>query len=262
VLVPLLIEIWVSNGETTYVVLLKAARARLIGCLETNERHVSFRRRIHNGKPALLHECSVEALDVELELCSGLQRKHAVAVGQERVGPALGLVALALEFGLADGGNGLLDVDVRVVEEAEQEFLAQQFGDGFVDTGFADDAGLHEFEDEISTGFAAELVDARVEDLFCALEFSEVFGAPGARGHVLPRDDAVGDQTPVADDDALEAHFGLEEVGDEALVEARGDFFVLGAHGAAVVGHHLSCSCSNGGLEGDEMVLHVVLPSC
>lgn len=143
------------------------------------------------------------------------------------------------ELGVADDAFGGVDVDVGVVEEAEDELLPQQAAYGGVDACFGDAAGADEFDDEFWALFAAELVGARVQGLSGPFGGGEVLDAPGSGDVGLAEDLGVGEQAPVGADDAGEAEFVAEQAGEDVLVEAEGDFFPAGTGGLAVVGHHL-----------------------
>lgn len=68
---------------------------------------------------------------------------------------------------------------------------------------------------------------------------------PGRAGE----DRGVVDESPVGADDAVEAVALPQESGDDRLVEAEADLFVLGADGHAVVRHDLARAGLEGGLE-------------
>ncbi|GJD03055.1 hypothetical protein ColKHC_11880 [Colletotrichum higginsianum] len=238
---------------------LEAAGTGLVGRLEAQEGVVGLLGRRDDGEVARLEQGGVEALDVELGLGTDvLQREDLVPVGEQRVGSALGVVAEAGEVVVADDAGGGLRVDEGVVEEAEEELLAQEAPDGDVEPLLRHVALLDELDDELDALLAAELVDAGVEDAGGALELRQALDPPRAGGHVLAADHRVRDQAPVGDDDALEAELLPQEAGDDLLVEGEADGVVLGADGARVVRHHLPRAGRDRRLEGDEVVVEVV----
>jgi hypothetical protein len=78
----------------------------------------------------------------------------------------------------------------------------------------------------------------------------------------LSGNDAVGDETPVADYNAFETELPTEKVGDDTLVHTSSHLLVLGTHGPRVVRHDLPPASCDSRLEGNEMVFKIVSGIC
>ena len=107
--------------------------------------------------------------------------------------------------------------------------------------------------------FAAELVDAGVDGFQDAFLGREVFCTPGAGREPIAHDRRIGDDSPVAAHDAIEAEVFPEKAGDDRLVEPEADLLVFGADRHAVIRHDLPGSCRKGGFEWPQV--QIELPS-
>ncbi|MFB7442212.1 hypothetical protein ACFC01_28475 [Streptomyces mirabilis] len=126
-------------------------------------------------------------------------------VGQDGQRAAPGGLAERGELARPDGLLRPVGVHVRVLEQAECEFLAQESTYGFIDAFLRDTARADQFHDHLGALLAAELVAARVQRLRRAFGDGQVLGAPGPRGERLAEHGRVGEQAPVGADDAVEA---------------------------------------------------------
>jgi hypothetical protein len=78
-----------------------------------------------------------------------------IIVGQQRVRPALCFRSGSDELGLADCGSRLLWFYVRIIEESEDEFLAQQSAYRYINPILADPALLYELHYKLGPRLAA-----------------------------------------------------------------------------------------------------------
>ena len=127
------------------------------------------------------------------------------------------------EFRPADGGIGVVLVDVRVVEEAEGELHPKQPPSRLVDALLGDPAVLDEVEEHLDALLAAELVGARVQEELHPPVRVEVLDPPGASGQHLVADVVVVDQLPVRENDAVVAEPLPQQAGDDPAVVAEAD---------------------------------------
>ena len=126
----------------------------------TDQDQVSIGRILYDGS-IIGNRFRLDAFDIELDAFLGRQ---GTVIGQQDVALELGLVGTAL-VGLAlQDAFRLGRIDIRILEQAEQEVPLQDAGGGFIDAVFGHPAFLDQFDDVFRMSLAANLVDTGIVD--------------------------------------------------------------------------------------------------
>ena len=191
---------------------------------------------------------------VDADGTSGLasrKRQRPGLVLQQHDGLPLGEVGLLLEGGPSDDRRGTFGIHVRVLEQTEQELLAEQPCDRLIDARLGHAAARDEAEDFRVGAEARQHVHPCVDRRDELVLLRPAFHAPRS-GRARRADDAgVGVHV------AREAELAAQEIGHDAFRERHAHVvgLVALAHRNAVVGHDRRGACVDGGLERAHVVV-------
>ena len=127
-----------------------------------------------------------------------------------------------------------------LVEEPEEELLAEQSAHRDIDPRLIEMAVPHRRDEQLRRSLAPELVDPGIHGFDDPLARGEVLDTPRPRREVGAEDVLVGDQPPIRTDHPVEPEAVAQQPGQDAAVEAERDLLVLRAHRHSVVRHDLA----------------------